>query len=81
MCNWLRQEKRILQSSECQNSPEGFVLGPFGLLLLNSVASGIVEGQIIPEMQQKVVEIKNLYENLKKQILTSRLRRVSSMRT
>lgn len=46
----------------------GAVLGPFGLILSYSIASGIVEGQVIPEIQRKVVEIKNFYENLKKQI-------------
>lgn len=46
----------------------GAVLRPFGLILSYSVAAGVVEGQTIPEMQRKFVEIKNFYETLKTQV-------------
>lgn len=43
----------------------GDVSAPFGLILPHSVAARAVQGQIIPEMQEKFIEIKDFYEHFK----------------
>jgi hemolysin E len=43
----------------------GVVLGPFGLIISYAVAAGIVEGKLIPELEQKFGEVKTYFQNLK----------------
>ncbi|KAJ6633170.1 Hemolysin E [Pseudolycoriella hygida] len=42
----------------------GFVLGPFGAIISYSIAAGIVEGKLIPELQAKMQEVKGFFEKL-----------------
>jgi len=42
----------------------GICGGPFGLIISYSIAAGIVEGQLIPELKKKLESVKNYYTNL-----------------
>lgn len=46
----------------------GAVLGPFGLILSYSIATIVVEGRLIPDMQNKLNEIKNFYKSFNSQV-------------
>lgn len=49
----------------------GVVGGPLGLLIAYAVAAGTVEGKLIPELNQKLNEIKNFFDHLKSLIAQS----------
>lgn len=42
----------------------GFVLGPFGALISYSIAAGVVEGKLIPELMKKFAEVKAFFDKL-----------------
>ncbi|KAJ6618223.1 Hemolysin E [Pseudolycoriella hygida] len=43
----------------------GAIAGPFGLLIAYAIAAGTVEGKLIPELNQKLNEVKNFFNHLK----------------
>ncbi|CAM3870595.1 hemolysin E [Rahnella bruchi] len=46
----------------------GLVLGPFGLLISYSIASGVVEGKMIPELRKKLESVKKFFTDLSAQV-------------
>lgn len=66
--NYVKTVNSRIRQNAYGTAAAGVVLGPFGLLLSYSVAAGVVEGQMIPEVQRKLVEVKNFFETLKTQI-------------
>ena len=44
----------------------GVLLGPFGLVISYSVAAGVLEGKLIPELKAKLKSVQEFYENLTK---------------
>lgn len=49
----------------------GLVLGPFGLIISYSIAAGVLEGKLIPELKKKLEEVKKFFENLRAQVASS----------
>lgn len=43
----------------------GIVGGPFGLIISYSIAAGVVEGKLIPELMAKLKEVENFFNTLK----------------
>ncbi|KAJ6639526.1 Hemolysin E [Pseudolycoriella hygida] len=46
----------------------GFVFGPFGIMIAYAVAAELVEGRLIPELQQRLDEVKGFFVKLHKTI-------------
>lgn len=46
----------------------GILAGPFGLIISYSIAAGVVEGQIIPQLKEKMGSVKKFYDDLAKTI-------------
>lgn len=42
----------------------GIVAGPFGLIIAYSIAAGVVEGKLIPELKAKLNTVKKFFEDL-----------------
>ena len=44
----------------------GIAGGPFGLLVSYSIASGVVEGKLVPELNKKFAEVQQSFKNIRK---------------
>ena len=42
----------------------GVVAGPFGLIISYSIAAGVVEGKLIPELKNKLKSVQNFFTTL-----------------
>ena len=47
----------------------GAVAGPFGLIIAYSIAAGVVEGKLIPELKSKFVSIEGFFKNMRTMIV------------
>ncbi|WP_435868150.1 hemolysin E, partial [Escherichia coli] len=48
---------KIYAASNC-------VAGPFGLIISYSIAAGVVEGKLIPELKNKLKSVQNFFTTL-----------------
>lgn len=46
----------------------GVVAGPFGLIIAYSIAAGVVEGKLIPELKERMVSVKAFFERIQADI-------------
>lgn len=46
----------------------GVIAGPFGLIISYSIAAGVVEGKLIPELVKKLNEVKNFFLSLRNKV-------------
>jgi hemolysin E len=46
----------------------GAILGPFGLIISYSIASGVLEGKLIPELKKQLEGVKKFFEELNKKV-------------
>lgn len=46
----------------------GVVAGPFGLIVSYSIAAGVVEGKLIPELKKKLKSVQDFFVNLSKTV-------------
>lgn len=46
----------------------GVIAGPFGLIISYSIAAGVVEGKLIPELVKKLNEVKNFFISLRNKV-------------
>ncbi|MDQ0015596.1 hemolysin E [Variovorax boronicumulans] len=49
----------------------GIVLGPFGLVISYSIAAGVLEGKLIPELKKKLQSVKDFFQTLRTQVTSS----------
>jgi hemolysin E len=52
-------------------SAVGVIAGPIGLTIAYAIASGVVEGKLIPELHKKLGRVKETFENLKELVSTA----------
>lgn len=65
------QKKQLFQSQVDKIRKEayagaaaGVVAGPFGLIISYSIAAGVVEGKLIPELKNKLKSVQNFFTTL-----------------
>jgi hemolysin E len=66
--SWYDQAVDKIRKEAYAGAAAGAVLGPFGLVIAYSIAAGVVEGKLIPELNAKLAGIKKYFEDLKKTI-------------
>jgi len=49
----------------------GIFAGPFGLIITYSIAAGVVEGKLIPELQAKLEEVRNYFNTVDTLLVSS----------
>ena len=49
----------------------GIALGPFGLIISYSIAAGVLEGKLIPELKKKLQSVKDFFQKLRTQVASS----------
>ena len=49
----------------------GVVGGPFGLIISYSIAAGVLEGKLIPELKNKLASVKSFFESLQEKVTTA----------
>lgn len=65
--NYKQQVEKIRREAYC-GAVAGVILGPFGLMLSYSIAAGVVEGKLIPELDEKLESVKNFHLQLRTQL-------------
>jgi hemolysin E len=62
--SYYEQQVDKLRKEAYGGAAAGLVAGPFGLVISYSIAAGVVEGKLIPEMKAKFEEVKAFFEHI-----------------
>lgn len=62
---YYRKQIDKIRTEAYAGAASGAVLGPFGLLISYSIAAGVIEGKLVPELNAKMDSIKAFYVDLK----------------
>lgn len=62
---YYRKQIDKIRTEAYAGAASGAVLGPFGLIIAYSIAAGVIEGKLVPELNAKMDSIKAFYVDLK----------------
>lgn len=63
--SYFEGKKEQIRKEAYAGAASGIYGGPLGLIISYSIAAGVVEGKLIPELVRKLSEIKSFFDNLK----------------
>lgn len=65
---YFKQQEDKIRKEAYGGAAAGVVAGPFGLIIAYSIAAGVVEGKLIPELKAKLSKVKDFFVRIRGEI-------------